>query len=340
MRTWARAGLFVAIGAALLAGAFALSEAADPVYPRMHAKVSLVHARAARLEAVTVGNSHNRAVDFAALGVRGVHLWEGGQDVLEAVYLARYAVRHAPRLRYVLLPASFDLDRLDNRAVTSVDRSSRRREVYVRAPSFRFIPGDRDLWVSARMSPIARPDHWAGVMLRLRRPPPDPGLGRDGELLLPPRPPLSADSLARLAAARAALHRAEGDESMARDSTTPARAAAALRTLARELDARGAILVLYAPPYHAEYLRHLPAGAAERRRRSLAPLLSEPNVVWLDVTDPAFGRRDELFYDADHLNAAGARAFSTRMRPCLEALSAARAAGRTQPAGCGGAPGS
>lgn len=64
-----------------------------------------------------------------------------------------------------------------------------------------------------------------------------------------------------------------------------------------------------------------------------------PNVVRVDVTDPALGHRDALFHDSDHLNATGARVFSARMRPCLAALSAPRAGGGGLPAPCGGTPG-
>lgn len=337
---------FAAGGAAVLAAAYAASEAVDPVFPTMQARVAHFRGRAAEVRGVTVGPSHSRAVDFGALGVPGAHLWRGNEDVFEAAYLGRYAAEHAPRLRYVLLPASYGLLRLDNTLRRDPHAAGARREMYTRAPGGPVLPGDRELWISARLAPVVRADHWSGVVLHLRDPRPARPLAPNGG---PPRDrdggPLAPDSMERHGRGRIAVHRAQTEETLAADPATPARARAALRTLARDLHARGVVLVLYSPPYHRAYLRHLDGDAAARRRAALGPLLDEPNVVWVEPGGGvASAGDDSLFLNSDHANAAGAREFSARLRPCLAALEAGGAAalpascGRVHPGG-GAAPG-
>jgi hypothetical protein len=303
-----------------LAAAYALSEAVDPVYPEMRARISLLRERSGEIRAVSVGNSHTRALDFAALGQEGMHLYEGGQDLFEAAYLASYAAERAPRLKYVLLTASYGLERLDHAAITSTDLTGIRRGIYARTASPRFIPGDGALWLSSLFAPIARRDHWSGVGRRIfgRDRTPPVRLTRDGRVAEPPPGRFSPDTLARDAAPRAAAQ----DESMVNDPTTPARAVAELERLAVELRARGILLVLYTAPYHASVPRFV-TERAPGTRRALAPLLKHPNVVWLDFgEDSAFARRDDLFRDSDHMNPAGARVFSSLLRRCLDALAA------------------
>jgi hypothetical protein len=319
-RWWTAAG-FAAGAAAALAGAYAVSEALDPVYGEMAARMEIFHARAPRVQAISVGNSHSRALDFAALGMDGVHFWEGGEDAFEAVYLARYTARRAPRLKYVLFTASYGVERLDHAYVTRKDVTGLRRQIYARTSGARFIPGDGPLWLSARFAPIARPDHWHGVITRLHRPPRTIRMTPDGVVYEAPRPPLSPDSLVAHATRRAAYQDSLGDETVQNDSTTPTRALAGMETLARELQEKGVTLVLYTPPYHEAFLRQLAPGTADGTRRALAPLLRHPNVVWMDFAEhPDFSGRADLYRDSDHMNAQGARAFSALLGRCVAAL--------------------
>lgn len=314
-----------AAGAVLSVGAlYVVSEVVDPVYPVMAARVAVFRERAPRVEALSVGNSHGLALDFAALGMPGMHFWDSGHDAFEAMYLARYAADDAPRLRYVLLTASYGLERLDHAGATDESLRGLRRVIYARTPTQGFIPGDRDLWLAGVFAPVARPDHWAGVAQRILRPDragPPLRLTGDGRVEEPPPPPFRPDSLARGAAPQPARTLTAG-ELGANDPTTPARAVARLEELARDLDARGIRLVLYTPPYHETLPRYIRQRAGGTRR-ALAPLLAHSNVVWMDFgADPAFMRRDDLFRDSDHMNPAGARVFSTLLRRCLAALDA------------------
>lgn len=339
-RAWRDGLRFVAGGVAAFAAVYALSETLAPVYADTQGKVALFRDRRAEVRAVSVGNSHSGAMDFAALGLPGMHFWNAGQDPFEAMFMARYAAERAPRLRYVLLTASYGFERLNNAVMTSQDFTAIRRGAYLRTGAVPFIPGDRNLWIGARVAPVARTDQWSGVAARLAGLPRPPlGLAPDGAVLKaePPRP--TADSLRKYAPWQAGIHDRRAAESLAADPATPARVAAELEALARELGARGIVLVLYTPPYHHTYLRLVPGGVAEGTRRALQPALRHPNVVWLDFgAHPAFTRTDTLFKDSDHLNPDGARVFSALLRRCLDALPATGGRGGAMPDGCPGAP--
>lgn len=339
-RRWRTGAGFVAGALAAFAAMYALSEATVPVYADTRARVAHFREHSASLEAVSVGNSHSAALDFGALGMRGMHFWYAGADPFEAMFLARYAADGAPRLRYVLLTASYGFERLDNAVMRSADYTAIRRAVYLRAGVRHYIPGDRNLWIGARLAPVARTDQWSGVAARLagrRRPP--VRLTLHGMVVEPERPLPSADSLARYAPWQAGIHDARAAESLAHAPSTPARVSTDLDALARELGARGIVLVLYTPPYHHTYLREIAADVVEGTRRALQPVLRHPNVVRMDFsTHPAFTHRDALFRDSDHLNPHGAREFSALLRRCLDAVVQPGATGVQPPAGCPGAP--
>ena len=326
---------FAAGAAAALSAAWAVSEAADPVYPRLAAALAEFRRDAAGVRVVTVGNSHAGAIDLAVLGREGIHLWSHGQDVFEAVRLAEHAASGAPRLRYVLLTASPGSEWANNAVVGTRDRTGLRRELYARVPGPP-IEGDLSLWVRGRLAPVVRPDHWRGVVRRAVRGP------RPAPLAAGTAPPgrLTPDSMARTGASAALRHGATRADTRRLAPGTARRAARDLDGLARTLAARGATLVLYAPPYHESYLRSGDPAAAEGSR-ALARALARRhrNVVWLDFSDDSgFSGRYDLFLDGDHLNRQGALRFSALVRTCLDLLDA----GRTPSAGPGGcrAPGS
>jgi hypothetical protein len=322
---------FVAGGALVFGAAYLASEAVDPVSPTLGARVALLRERAPVVEAVNVGNSHGGAVEFAELGLQGMHFAAAGQDAFEAAYLTRYAAAKAPRLRYVLFAATYGVQRKDHAVLGGTDMRERRRNLYVRTPFQGPMPGDLDLWFTGMLAPVVRDDHWKGVVSRPFRPHARVRLTEDGRTVAPASPPLTPDSLLRHGASAGALHRALGDETMELAPGTPARVAGRLDDLAWELGARNVALVFYTPPYHEAYRRtHDPAVLAETRAILQRIAARHPNVVWLDYSaDPRFAGRDALFSNSDHLNRAGGRAFSRLLHECL----------RAAPAGAGNAEG-
>lgn len=320
MTKWWTGLRFLGAGALAFAALWGASELLDPVYPATRASMAAFGERRSQVTVVTVGNSHSRAVSFAALGMTGVHFWLDGQDARESAFLARYAAERAPRLRYVLLTASYDFYRHDNRMLSQVDRSGPRREIYARTPTLEYLPGDFDLWAGAKLAPVVRPDHWRGAARRLLRPSVpvrDPVTGLDDR----PSPVPSAEWLAGYGLMRATQQHAGVKEAL-RDPAIPARVLGSIESLARDLRSRGAYLVLYTPPYHETFRRHFPDAAPELRN-VLAPLLQRnPNAVWLDFSaDTSITARREFFYNSSHLSPRGARVFSAKLAACLRRLS-------------------
>ncbi len=341
--TWSpsAAWRFVGGGALVLAAAYLVSEAVDPVAPALQARVALFRERKPVVEAVAVGNSHGGVLEFPEMGVQGMHFSAAGQDAFEAAYLARYAAERAPRLRYVLFATWYGVQWNDHAVPGSTDLRGRRRHLYVRTPMQSPIPGDLDLWFTGMLSPVVRDDHWRGVASRPFRPHPRVRLTPDGKALAPETPPLTPDSLLRHGAAVGAAHRALGEETAERAPETPARVAAALDALARDLRARGVALVLYTPPYHEGYRRtHDPAVLAETRAILERIVTEHPNAVWLDYyADPRFAGRDDLFSNSDHLNRSGGRVFSRLLGACIHSTRPGTGpAGETGGCPAGGAP--
>lgn len=320
MPSWWTGLRFLGGGALAIAAAWGASELLDPVYPATRASMAAFRERSSQVTAVTVGNSHSRAISFAALEMPGVHFWIDGQDMFEAAFLARYAAERAPRLRYVLLTAYYDFDYHENTMASNVDRSGPRREIYARTPTLEYIPGDFTLWAGAKLAPVVRPDHWRGVARRLLRPSVpvrDPVRGLDDR----PSPVPSDEALAGYGLMRATQQWDGKKEAIARDPAVPARVLGSIERLARDLRRRGVYLVLYTPPYHETFRRHFP-DAGPDLRRALTPLLQRnPNAVWLDFSaDTAITAHRELFHNSSHLSARGAKVFSARLGACLRRL--------------------
>lgn len=328
------ASRFVAGAALAVAAAYGISEAADPVYPEMRNRAALFRERLPAVQAAAVGNSHGGSIDFAVLGVTGFNFSMAGQDAFEGAHLARYAAE-APRLRYVLFAASYAVQQKDHAVVGSVDLRSRRRQLYAATPLRRPIPGDGLLWLGGMLSPLVRDDHWKGVLARPVYIRPPVQLEEDGRRRAAESPPLTRDSLARYGAGVGAMHRDIGAQTVERAPDTPARLAATLHALARDLRARGITLVLYTPPYHQSYLGAQDPSVVQEAHAILRQITADnPNAVFLDyAADPRFSARDDLFTNSDHLNRSGARAFSRLLRGCLDAVFAGTAATATIP-GC------
>jgi hypothetical protein len=328
---------FAAGGVLAFAAAYALSEAADPVYPEMRARMALWRVRAPHVDAVVVGNSHASTLELSELGMAGMYFSMAGQDAFEGAYLARHAAR-APRVRYVLFGASYGVQRKDHAVVGDTDLRARRRQLYARTP-WSPLEGERELWLAGKLAPVVRDDHWKGVIGRPIRKRAPVVLAEDGRRVARRRAvPLGREELALYGAKAAAQHRALGVETMEHAPETPARVEAALGSLARELRERDVLLVLYTPPYHASYLAGQdPAVVAEARAILRRIEAENPNAVWMDYSaDGRFREQDALFNNSDHLNPDGGRIFSLLLRDCLRARLAGMA--ETDEAACPAGP--
>lgn len=299
--------LFFLVGLGIFAVLAGLSERVDPVYAEMRALWKAVERDGPTAEALFIGNSHSRALHGPSLGVEAVHLWRGGGDLFEALYLARRARSHMPRLRYVFVSASFPILEMDNAAATEEDLSGRRVEIYARVPGWPPLPGDAQSFVRGKASPVVRPDHWGRIFR--------PGLRREEEDTEAARPRRGVDLREHAAmrverARRRTADMRQGHPGLASDVK------AELERFAREMAAAKVEVVLYTPPFHPAYTARYDTAAANRLRLAMRRLAAEhENVVYLDASrDTTITAREEYFLNSDHLNEEGARAFSAALR--------------------------
>lgn len=322
---------FVGLGLLLLAGLYVLGRQFPP-YEKHHVRVSYLMAHRDSVEALTVGHSQSRAIDFDAMGVRGYHLWRPSSDLFEVDYLLRAVVPELPDLKVVFIPVSYGAFHHSNADIQSTDMSEIRRVYYAIAPSwrsFRPIDGDVKNLVLGKLSPVVRPDHWHYVVESLLD-------GHLRSMVTEPRYPDGFPDPRRYTAWdpdsfytavgewTADKHVRNADEVLASDPDVPERAYRVVRDLARDLQRRGVTPVFYTPPYsdvyHRRFMELRPERVAETQTL-MARLIEETGAVYLDFAqDSSFTHQYALFYDDHHLNATGARRFSAQLRDVVAPL--------------------
>ena len=312
--------LFLVIFASLFAGLYALSVSIAPVYPDVSRRMELLEQRADDIEVVTVGNSHSMSVDFQALGVKGFHLWRPAGDLFETKYVVEHVIPQLPNAQCVLLSASYFLLRRDN-AVTTSSHSERRRELYATTNALSFLEGDFERFVEGKLTPIARPDHWKGVVEALAGKPPDRHPVREDGVIayFGDADTLTAASLEAHAEKVARGYLDLQNEMEAQHATLVQDAHNALEEIAQYLQKRNLQLVLFTPPYYLEHTRQFDLATAKEMKTMVQRLTSTyPNVEYFDLSmDSTFIQTPVYYRDSDHLNTRGARAFSKKLREVI-----------------------
>ena len=312
---------FVALGAAIFATLWAFSEWAAPPHALWRARQELLDRRGAEVEAIALGSSHNRAIDFEALGLRGLHLWHAGGDAFESRFVFEQSLPRLPALHTVFLTLSYPLLDTDNAIRTVVDRRDRRIEIYAQARTFTWIQGDFPLYLMARVSPLVRSDHWAGVARALLFDSSDPVVLGDGHALRPDSEPLQGPELERYGRRRAAQHQRVAAAMRAADPALEERVTSEIEALLRTASSRGIRVIAILPPYHPSYAGSYDTEAKERLRRVMRGLEEKYcGLQFVDYSeDPRWAGRQDLYINADHLSDEGARAFSTELRRRINA---------------------
>jgi len=157
--------VFVLAGLLIAAALFWVSDTLSPVYSADKRRLKKLRQYANEIEAINVGNSHNRAVDYEAMELRGFHLWKPGSDMFEVYYLLNAVVPLLPNLKVVLITISPMSFKFDNGFDES--RHGMRREYYAITPtirSWRPIHGDMKNLIKGKLAPLVREDCWRGVV--------------------------------------------------------------------------------------------------------------------------------------------------------------------------------
>ena len=313
--------LFLTIFAGLFAGLYALSAKVAPVYPDVSRRMELLEQQADDIEMITVGNSHSIGIDFQTLGVKGFHLWRPAGDLFETKYVVENVIPQLSNARCVLLPASYFLLRRDNAATVTTNHSERRRELYATTNHFDFLDGDFKRFVEAKLTPIARPDHWKGVVEALAGRPPDHlPVREDGVIVyFGDTDTLSEASLEAHAKEVAQEYLDLQNEMEAHHTTLVQDTYDALEEISQYLQRRGLQLVLFTPPYYVEHTRQFDSATTEQMKKMVRRFSSTyPNVQYFDLsTDSTITQTPTYYRDSDHLNTRGARVFSEKLKEVM-----------------------
>lgn len=267
-------------------------------------------------EAVTLGGSVGVGIRFPEMCLDGADYYWNSQDIFEVAAVADLILDGPAPPRYWIVVAAPTAQSYDNGAAAS-ERGGRRREFHrllFRNGRFGMVGGDwRQVLITA-LTPALGYDAWAGRFQRLGHrmglagapPPPTDWAARDLLTLDPARAEAEAEAFTE--------RQSEHLERMAYyDGSIPRRAEEALLRMQRRIAASGGTLILVTPPM-TEAVRNQTErdlGGQVRAFEAMAGRLAAEGVVVSDRwRDPAFGRRYDLFADNQHLNGAGAEAFS------------------------------
>ena len=276
-------------------------------------------------EAVTLGGSVGVGVRYPQMCLDGADYYWDGQDFFEVAAIADLILDGPSPPRYWFIMAAPTAQSYDNGAPAS-ERGGRRREFHrllFRHGRFGMIGGDWRQVIVTALTPALGYDAWGGrfhtllhhVGLAGAPPARSDGAARDRLRVDPATAASDAESFTE----RQAGHL----ERMAYYNASVAhRSEQALLRLNRRIRAGGGTMILVIPPM-TEVVRtttERKLGGEVRAFAAITGRLAAEGVVVSDHwRDPAFGRRYDLFADNQHLNGAGAAAFSRALAAELRA---------------------
>lgn len=267
-------------------------------------------------DAVTLGGSTGNGIRYPLMCIDGADYYWNAQDFFEVAAVADLILERPSPPRYWLVVAAPTAQSYDNGAPAS-ERGARRREIYrllFRNGRFGMIGGDWRQWLVTIFTPALGYDAWGGRFHRVLH---EVGLADA------PSPPIDWAARDRitvdpnLAASDAEAFTQRQAEHLERvdyyDPTVARRSEQALARLNQRIRAHGGTMILVIPPM-TEAVRTSTERRMGRRVREfdgvVARLAADGVVVSDHWRDPAFARRYDLFVDNQHLNGAGAEAFS------------------------------
>jgi hypothetical protein len=174
---------------------------------------------------------------------------------------------------------------------------------------------------------VARPDHWRSILYERPAPAPAEEVSApeaEGSLadqaqcehLTRKEMEAHAENIAGLNAT-ATKAMAQAHPGLQADTT------ATLARLIERLQANDVRVILYTPPYYDSYTRHFSEqvpGTIEAKNAAVKYLQAQYQIEYFDFSnDPAIINRPELFFNSDHVNNCGRKAFTEHL---LQAMSA------------------
>lgn len=334
---------FVFTAVLLTMGLRWMSNQFAPVYSLEKYRVKQLLARANEIEAISLGHSLNRALDFKELQLKGYHLWDPGSDYFEVDYQLRALAPRLPNLKVVFIPLGSSCFFVDNGLIRH--KHERRRRCYAVTPLLvpRPIHGDRKNLVAGMLSDIVRPDHWKGVFETMAFATVEPESRNASKVdeygtVLRERIYKEANQKSLQKAIRYLQKAFENEEEKVyrENPKIPEKIYQTLASLVKYLRERKVRVIFYLPPFtdifNEKVRQDQNVIAYERTAESYIQRLVENfGVEYYDFShDSSFVHNYSYFIDPHHLNVKGAEIFSRKLwSTCgLPVVPAGQSAGR------------
>lgn len=274
------------------------------------------------IQAISLGNSHSGAIDFETLGVEGQLLTRGWTDLFEVKQYTASIVPKLPHLETVYIGVSYFMFSRNN--VLSKETENVRIELYAILPTWTALPGDeRYLFLGkfhryTQIMNVIRPDHWHDVF--------NAAFSKDAASQESPYPAVYSKTpwgeCAHFSPDDLAQHGYEIGFKAANNHLTIiksnpeiyAQSYQALADTIEILQERGIRVILFTPPYSVFYnnrFEEIAPTIIKSMYQAVDNLRAQYHVEYYDAaTLPEFSNHPELFYNSDHLNECGSKAYS------------------------------
>ncbi len=285
--------------------------------------------QASEIELITMGNSHNLALDLNEFDQKGYQLWRGAGDFFEIKYFSEHFSDEFSSVQTVLIPASYFAFHIKTNTWEILKKD--RRAMYTVIPSWDFIEGEFQEFVLGKiylifpLETLVREEHWEMVIRSLF----DKSLrtantkrAEDGQEIVAKYMACEYQDFEELVTHTKEIgipeHREGQLYSLETHPNLPTEAYQAAVEIIQVLQARDIRVVFYTPPYFEAYTDLYDPETVAVMKGYMAQLEQEYQIEYYDFsTDPEFIHDHRLFYDDDHLNLCGARRFSAKLNQIL-----------------------
>lgn len=310
-----RSFLFIMLSTALMIGYYELIVGMDVFdsYQSDRFLFEQLKDQKEEIEAITVGHSNNRAIDFSALKMKGYHAWLGGQDIFESLYILKKIAPELPNLNTVFYPVSYHFRR-DNGY-----NESKRIQLYSIFPNGGWIKGDFTNWLKAKHYYIKNIS-----FSKQKKTLEEQGRGfeiaRDGSRISKDLfRIIDSTEIYRIAKEQEPMHKGIVSESNHYNANLYNETNLALKEFADFLKERNIRVVFFTPPYHHFYSELFEDSVQYEITGYMEKFALENEVEYYNFSEAdSIIFRDDFFYDDDHLNLSkGAPYFSSILKKKL-----------------------
>jgi hypothetical protein len=281
---------------------FLRSPAANP-YPGERARFLHLLNDGQQYEAITIGHSHNMAIDFAALGHEGYHAWTSSMDVYEAYAMLKEILPVQKEIKTIYMPVAYFVSA--NNKNDDLNRSARVR-FYALFPEIQPIENTPAYWL---MGMQHRFKNLSSLVTQLFfDQPTDHYSAKDGQRLTYYFNRTDQETLIEYFVPQ----EFKGHYSMVRDNDRYKTIIKKIEDLSKSNNVK---LVLYTPPYHPTYSEMYPDGFVDSLITDVKDFCTNQHIAYYDFHDyRPISHKEGVYFTPTHLNYWGAVEFSELLR--------------------------